>query len=199
MAKDPSAGGTLMGNLQGIRKKFIAAAVALGLISVALVVYLQWPGSRHSVQQAKEAELRQKNAVLTREIALHKGSDPGKVQQALDRFYAENIATRGSQVSKQLEKIVQETGVVAQSIRYPDVTEKPPLPGVQWMKIETVVTGDYSKIARFIHSVEQDKMLFLIDKVSLNGLSGQQERGSVSLTITFTTFLREDTGARART
>jgi hypothetical protein len=185
-----------MGNLQEIRRKYITAAVALGLISVALVVYLQWPGSSHAEREAQRTGLQQRNAQLTHEIELRKNSDPVKVQQALDRFYAENIATRGSQISKQLEKLLQETGVTAQSIRYPDITEKPPLPGVQLVKIETVVTGDYPKIALFINKVEQDKMLFLIDKVSL---SGQTERGSVSLQITFTTFLREATGAKART
>jgi len=185
-----------MRNLQEIRKKYITAAVALGLVSLALIVYLQWPGSSHAERETERADLQQRNAQLTHEIELRKSTDPEKVQQALDRFYAENIATRGSQISKQLEKIFQETGVTAQSIRYPDITEKPPLPGVQWVKIETVVTGDYPKIAQFINRVEKDKMLFLIDKVSL---SGQQERGSVSLQITFTTFLQEGTGAKART
>jgi hypothetical protein len=185
-----------MGNLLQARKKFMTAAGALFLINVALLVDRLWPGTSHSIQQAQEADLRQKVAVLNHEIALWKNSDPAKIQQDLNRLYAENIATRGSQVSKQLEKLLQDTGVTAQSILYPDLTDKPPLPGVQWVKVETVVTGDYAKIAQFINAVEQNKMLFLIDKINL---SGQQERGIVSLQITFTTFLKEGGGAKGRT
>ena len=185
-----------MGDLQQVRKKFITAAAVLLLASVALLVYRLWPGSSHSIQQAQEAELRQKIALLNHEISLRKSSDPAKIQQDLNRFYNENIATRGSEISKQLEKLLQDKGVTAQSIVYPAVTDKPPLPGVQFVKVETVVTGDYANIARFINAVEQSKMLFLIDKI---GLSGQQEKGSVSLAITFVTFLREGGTAKGRT
>jgi hypothetical protein len=184
-----------MGDLQQVRNKFITAAAALFLACVALLVYRLWPGTSHSIQQQQDAELRQKIALLNHEISIWKASDPAKIQQDLNRFYAENIATRGSEISKQLEKLLQDTGVTAQSIVYPAVTDKPPLPGVQFVKAETVVTGDYAKIAKFIHAMEQDKMLFLIDKVSL---VGQQEHGSVSLQITFTTFLREAGPAKGR-
>jgi hypothetical protein len=155
-----------------------------------------WPGTSHTIQQAQEAALKQKIAVLKHDISIRKNSDPAKVQQDLNRLYADNIPTRGSQISKQLEKLLQDSGVAAQSIHYPDVNEKAPLPGVQWVRVETVVTGDYANIAKFINSVEQSKMLFLIDKI---GLSGQQEKGTVSLAITFVTFLKEGGSAKGRT
>jgi Type II secretion system (T2SS), protein M subtype b len=184
-----------MGDLEQIRKKFVAAAVTLALIVGALLVYLLWP----KAQQAREADLRQQLTALNREVALWQKSDPATTRQDLKRLYADNVPSHASQISQHLEKLVQETGVTSPSIRYsPDTTEKTSLPGVQQVKIETAVTGDYSKVARFINAVEQDKLLFLIDKISL---SSQQEKGIVSLQITFNAFVREgaEAGAKART
>ena len=49
------------------------------------------------------------------------------------------------------------------------------------------MSGDYSKIPRFINALERDKMLFLITQLSLNG----QEGGVVQVQIKFDTFLKE--------
>jgi hypothetical protein len=49
------------------------------------------------------------------------------------------------------------------------------------------VTGDYAKIARFVNAMEQSKLLFIIDKISLSN----QQGGSVTLQISFDTFLKE--------
>jgi hypothetical protein len=53
--------------------------------------------------------------------------------------------------------------------------------------VDTTVTGDYLKVARFINAMEQAKLLFIIDKISLTS----EEGGKVTLQITFDTFLRE--------
>jgi len=187
-----------MGDLQQTRKKFIAAATILGLIALVLLFYLVWGGSQ-SVQKAQEADLDQQIRSLTKEIALRKSNDPSKTREDLRRLYADDIPTRQSQISQRLEKLVQDSGVTEQSIRYSaDTAEKNTLPGVQQLKVETSVTGDYTKVARFINAIEQDKLLFIINRISLNS---QQERGGVSLQITFNTFLGEaaETGGKTRT
>lgn len=192
-----------MGDLDRTRKKFIAAAAVLGLIALPLLVYLVWGGSQ-SAQQAQEADLEQQIRTLTKEIALRKSSDPAKTREDLRQLYASGVPSRQSQISQRLEKLFQESGVTPQSIRYtPDTSSKITLPDVQQLKVETTVTGDYTKIARFINAVEQDKLLFLIDRISLNSQQArsQQEQGGVSLQITFNAFLKEaaETSGKART
>jgi hypothetical protein len=49
------------------------------------------------------------------------------------------------------------------------------------------VTGEYAKVAGFINAMEQDKLVFIIDQISLTG----QEGGVVSLQIKAETFLKE--------
>jgi hypothetical protein len=55
------------------------------------------------------------------------------------------------------------------------------------VQVDTTVTGDYAKVASFINALEKSKLLFIVDKISLNSHEG----GTVSLSITFDTFLRE--------
>jgi cbb3-type cytochrome oxidase subunit 3 len=176
-----------MGDLQTIRRRFWIATVVLSLVSVALLAYLLRPGSSAAAQEAQEASLQQRVNLLKNEVEKRKSSNPQKTREDLKNFYAEDVPVRSSQVSEQFEKIVKDTGVTAPAIRYsPEAQDKTSLPSVQQIKVETTVTGDYAKVAKFINAMEQARLLFIIDKVSLTG----QEGGNVTLQITFTTFLK---------
>jgi hypothetical protein len=69
-------------------------------------------------------------------------------------------------------------------VETPDKTD---LPDVQRIKIDTTVTGDYSKVAEFVNKMEQDPLFFIIEKIAL---STQSEGSAVSLQISFNTFLK---------
>ncbi len=49
------------------------------------------------------------------------------------------------------------------------------------------MSGEYPKLAHFINAIEQDKMLFVIDEVTLSS----QQNGMVTLQIKLHTFLKE--------
>lgn len=173
-----------MGDLQRIRQRFFLAAGILGAINLALLVYLLWPGAR---QTPKEVLQQQKNS-LQRDVERWKLSDPAKTREDLKQFYAEDVPSRWSRISQQMEKLIQETGVTAGTIHYsPEASEKTSLPDVQMVKIDTTVTGDYAKVAGFINAMEREKPLFIIEKISLSS----QEGGKVSLQITFDAFLKQ--------
>jgi hypothetical protein len=176
-----------MGNLLQVRQRFIAAATVLGAICLGLVVYLFWGGSSGPSLEA----LQQQHAALTREVALWEKSNPENTRADLKQFYSENLPVRVSQISQRVDKLILDSGVTTPSVRYPadTSTTKGGLPDIDEIKIETNVTGDYANVARFINALEQDKMLFIIDKISLTG----QQGGVVSLQISFTTFLRQTT------
>jgi hypothetical protein len=174
-----------MGDLRKIRKRFIVGVTILSAINLPLLAYLLWPGPARPSRDV----LQQQYNNLSREVALWEKSNPEKTRAELKQLYAENLPGRWSQISQQVDKLIRDTGVTAQSIHYPtENVEKPELPDVQQVKIETTVTGDYSKVARFINALEQDKLLFIIEKISL---SGQEGGAVVSLHITFDTFLKE--------
>ncbi len=177
-----------MGDLQKIQKQFTAVAAILSVTALALLMYLFWPGSGRRAQDEERASLEHQRIELTNEVNLQKSSNPEKTRSDLKVLYTD-LPGRYSQISQRMEKLFQETGVspsasIKYSIEQPDKTD---LPDVQRIKIETTVTSDYAKVARFINAVEQDPLLFVIEKISL---SGQPEGNAVSLQITFETYLK---------
>lgn len=171
-----------MGTLAPIRRRFTVAAAVLGAIVVALLAYLVWPGSA----QQDKATLARTRDNLAGDVA--RISDPAQTREDLKQLYARDIPDRFSSISEELERLFKDSGVSQQTISYtPEVDQKSSLPGVQQIKVETTVTGDYLKVARFINAMERSQLLFIIDKITLSS----QEGGKVSLQITFDTFLKQ--------
>jgi Tfp pilus assembly protein PilO len=183
--------------LEKTRKQFTTILAVLGGVNLLLLIYLFLPGSSPSARAAQEESLREQKQALTREVTPLIGIDKKLAQTRVDvkKFYEEKVPGQFSQISQQLEKLMKDAGVTATGIRYNQdrnaATEKNELPDVQRVNIETTVTGEYAKVARFINAMEQDKFVFIIDQISLNS----QEGGVVSLQIKAETFLKE--GARA--
>jgi hypothetical protein len=103
------------------------------------------------------------------------------------------VPSEFSQISQHVEKLMKDTGVTtASGIHYAQENrsvrnDKGDLPDVQRINIDTTVTGEYAKVAKFINAMEQDKFVFIIDQISLTS----QESGVISLQIKFETFLKE--------
>jgi len=181
-----------MGNLDRVKTKFTLILVILILVDVALIAYMFWPGSSPSSRQAQENTLQQKETSLSHEVAPLHDLDKQLAETRVDvkKFYEQKIPSQSSEISQHLEKLVQETGVTTQGFHYEEKSsdkDKLELPDVQRICIDTTVSGEYSKVARFINALEQDKYVFIISQIALTGA----ENGGVSLQIKFETFLKE--------
>jgi Tfp pilus assembly protein PilO len=176
-----------VGDPEKIQKRFATLAAILGLAALLLLVYLFWPGSSRSAQEEEKARLQRQLTSLSSEVELRKNSNPEKTRAELKAFTAD-LPVRYSEISQRLEKLSQQAGVSSASIKYSvEAPDKTDLPDVQRIKIDTTVTGDYPKVARFINLMEQDRLLFIIEKIAL---STKSEGGAVSLQISFDTFLK---------
>src|SRR6185312_52661 len=181
-----------MGNLDKVKTKFTLILVILILLDVALIAYMFWPGSSPSSRQAQENTLQQKETSLSHEVAPLHDLDKQLAETRVDvkKFYEQKIPSQSSEISQHLEKLVQETGVTTQGFHYEEKSsdkDKLELPDVQRIGIDTTVSGEYSKVDRFINALEQDKYVFIISQIALTGA----ENGGVSLQIKFETFLKE--------
>jgi len=175
-----------MEDVKRLKNRFIAAATALSLICAGLLGYLLWPSSNGP----SPAQLQEQYNSLKLEVASWQKNNPEKVRSDLKRLYADDVPARWSEISQRMTKLFQATGVSAPGIHYEFATEErsaPTLPGVQQIKIDTTVTGEYSKVASFINALEQDKTFFIINRISLSG----QEAGAVSLSISINAFLKQ--------
>jgi len=182
-----------MNHLEKTRKQFTTILAILGGVNLLLIIYLLLPGSSPSARAAQEESLREQKQTLNREVTPLIGIDKKLAQTRVDvkKFYEEKVPGQFSQISQHLEKLMKDAGVTHAGIRYSEdqnrSTEKNELPDVKRIGIETTVTGEYEKVARFINAMEQDKLVFIIDQISLNS----QEGGVVSLQVKFETFLKE--------
>ena len=179
-----------MRSLDKVKSQFILILVVLGILDLGLIGYLLW--SSKSNKLAQEQALQQQVASLSHEVAPLEGIDQKLAQTRVDvkKFYDQKLPSQSSEISQHLEKLVQETGVTTQGFRYnqeKDESEKNDLPGIQRIGIDANISGEYSKVARFINALEKDKFVFIITQISLSGAEG----GGVSLQIKFETFLRE--------
>jgi hypothetical protein len=182
-----------MANLNMTRQRFTVALAVLGALDLALIVYLLMPGSSPSARLAQEKSLQEQVTALSREVKPLNGIGEKLAATRVDikKFYEQKIPSEFSQISQHLDKLRQETGVSTQAIHYQEEkntsNDKSELPDVRRISIDTTVTGEYEKVARFINAMEQDKLVFIIDQISLNS----QQGGVVSLQIKFQTFLKQ--------
>jgi type IV pilus assembly protein PilO len=170
-----------------MRRRFTLLVAILLAFDVALITYLLWPASSASARDQEERQLQQDLAVKTRQAApLHGIDDKLKdTRSSIKKFYAERILSQSSQISTELHRLAQENGVTMQGVHYK--VEEAGLPNLQRVSIDTGIAGDYLKIARFINALERNKLLFVINQVTLSAPAG----GVVQLQIKFQTFLKE--------
>ena len=181
-----------MRNLSRSKQRFIIALIIMGVVDIALLAYLFWPGSSASALESQRASLQEQARALNREVGpLDDISGKlGQTKNNIASLYQQKVPRHSSQISLQLEKLTRETGVTTQSIHYANIKpEKGDLADVQRISIDTTVVGDYAKVARFINALEQSDLFFIIDQISLS--STGHEGGGVSLSIKFETFLKE--------
>jgi len=185
----------MTGDLARSKTRFTIILAVLAIVDLVLVGYLLFSGSSPSARLAREQALQQELTALNREVAPLVGIGPKLDQTRVDvkKFYEQKIPSQFSQISQHLEKLVKETGVTTvQGFRFteekPGGNEKGNLPEVQRIGIDTAVSGEYSKVARFINALEQDKFVFVITQIALNSSEGGN---LVSLQIKFETFLKE--------
>ncbi len=168
------------------RKLIIAAAVmlVLDIVSIAILISPIGRGSREGRQ--KEAQLLSELQVKTRQTIPLRGLDAKIVNASkeIKSFYAARFPDNFAAVPARLNKLASEHGVKLSAAQYS--TEPTDVPGVNRVKIQAGIDGDYLKEAKFINAVERDRTFFIIDNVAL----GEQQKGDVHLQITFETYVR---------
>jgi type IV pilus assembly protein PilO len=170
-----------------MRTLFIILLAIFVAVDIGLLCYLFWPGSSNpKSRQAEEKQLQQNEKLVQSQVAPLRGIDKKlvDVRAAIKKFDADHVPAYQSVISSELHKLEQENGVSEQGVHY--ATEDAGIPGIERLKVDTGVAGDYLKIAHFINALERDKLLFLIHQITVSG----QPAGTVELQIKFETFLK---------
>ena len=176
-----------MTRLQRIRKQFTVLIAIFLAVDVALIAYLLWPAASPHARDAEERQLQQELAAKTRDVAPLSGIEDKLTgtRANIKKFLAERILSQSSQISNEVHRLARDSGVTLQGIHYK--FDPATLPSLQRVEIDTGISGDYLKIAHFVNAVERDKLLFVINQITLSA----PQSGVVQLQIKFQTFLKE--------
>jgi type IV pilus assembly protein PilO len=178
-----------MPDIKDLRRWFMAGFIVLGVICIASAGILISPVGRGSRTGRERLEGLQ--AQLDKEIS-ETGPLTGidkKVVEAgkeIGDFYDGRLPASYAAISERLNKLATENGVQLTTGSY---QSKPAtLAGLERVRIDASITGNYLQTVRFINAVERDPMFFLIDGVSL----GEPQAGvGIRLQIRMETYRKE--------
>ena len=167
----------------------LAAMAAVDLILIG-VYFSPLIGSAESRRQQLD-QLWQTLQTKTREVEPLRGLDK-KIpiaHQQIEDFYKNRLPGEESEISEQIGKLAQQSGVRIGNVKFAEKETEPV--GVRRVEISGDFSGDYLQLVRFINSLERNQLFFLINSVGLGGEQG----GQVKLELKMETYLKSATGA----
>jgi type IV pilus assembly protein PilO len=176
-----------MPDLNDARRKLkiaIGALLAIDVLAVA-VLFSPLTGSVDS-RRTELNQLWQELQAKTRQVEPLRGLDKKipLASQQIKQFYADRMPSRESTVAEELGKIAQDNGIKLLGVKYKaDDTETV---GLRPLEIELAVEGNYPQLARFLNSLERDKVFFIVNSVEL-----EEQNGPVKLGMKLETYLKE--------
>jgi len=193
-----------MPDLRETRRKLkigMAALVAVDIVAVGLWIspIVGSETSRRDQLSALWKELQ----IKTREVEPLKGLDK-KIPVAsaqINDFYKTRFSSQQSDISSDLGKLAQQSGVKISEIKYKEKAEDelgasreshgvdPAQVGLRKIQIDAGFEGNYVQLIRFVNALERNHLFFLVDGVELGG----RENGVVQLKMSLETYLK--TGA----
>lgn len=168
-----------MANLAQVRSRLQKAVIAMAVVDVIAVVFLLSPWARQSVRADELRQLERDLQARASEVVPLRGMDQKveKARKQIQQFYQERLPTRASDIAQVLGEAASKSNVRLSEVRY--TTEDSDAPDLQRLTIEATLSGDYRSVARFINTLEREKMLFVIDGLAL----AEQQGGNVKLSL----------------
>jgi type IV pilus assembly protein PilO len=176
-----------MADLKRTRKQFVIAASVLAVVTLAALAYLAFPvGPTNTdltaqlVQANKELAIKEAQAEPLRGLP----EKLVKTNQDIIDFYRKRLPVNPSDISEELGKLASGSNIALSDVKYEDFDTQ--IPGLHQVTVEAQLTGEYSKIAKFINAAERDNMFLIVNAITLD----DQKTGQVRLQIHFETYLR---------
>ena len=174
-------------HLPAARRRIYAVVAALVVLDIAALLFLFSPlGTTRKSAEREYQRTRQHLHAKADEISPLRGID-GKLvdaRQEIDAFFNNRFASQGSEIISELGKVATANRVRISQGKY-DV-EDTDIPGLQRVRIDASLDGDYVETVKFINALERDKMFWIIDSVTL----GEQQAGKVRLNMRLETYLK---------
>jgi len=188
-------------NVTLARKRLIVVIAVLGLIDLAVLVFLFSPavGSGRAARSQNEAlnkDLAQKRLQTMPALDMDKKLTEARGQ--ITDFYSNHLPDRYSEIAQAVAKAAEESHVQVANVRYetkqnegktPDgklIGDSAAAHGLVQVNLAMDIGGGYENEIRFLNALERSKLLMVIESVNLAEAQG----GILRLGIRVQTFLR---------
>ena len=179
-----------MASIRSVQQRFTAILVVLLVLDAAAIALLMSPVGRSRQDRIRDYDQVRNELIAKRRDALPARDMDQKLKTArteIDSFYADRMPARYSDITDALGKLAKESHVQLGQVKYDTrETEKGQVPDATRLEIDATIAGDYGNEMRFINGLEREKLLFILDSVSL----GEAQGGAIRLQIKLETYLR---------
>jgi hypothetical protein len=187
----------MMRNIELVRRWLIVICAILVALNVAAAVLLLSPAGRsRAAKEEQYQKLRLEMLDKRRETVPARDMDVklASAHEQVKAFYGERLAKYYSEVSEALGKEASANHVQLAAVRYETGGQAAPgaqksQTGLQPLNISVDVDGNYADQMRFLNSLERSKLFFIPVQISFGG---QQQQGSLRVSLRLQTFLRTD-------
>ncbi len=173
-----------MVDVRQLRKRLtVALVVLLGVDLVCAIVLLSPVGhSRQADIQALQDQLRLK----TKQVRPLRGLDQKVVvaKQQIADFYRDRLPSDYSAILEEMGKVADENGTNIAQVKYHLEDEEGG--GLRPITIDSLLSGDYLHVVKFINALERDKMLFIVNGIAVGDAKG----GTVKLQLKMQTYMK---------
>jgi type IV pilus assembly protein PilO len=173
-----------MADVRQMRKRLTAVlAVLLGLDLICAIILISPLGrSRQEEIQSLQLRLRLK----TQQVQPLRGLDQKVLvaKQQIADFYRDRLPGDYSAIAEEMGKVAEQNGTNIAQVKYHLEDEEGG--GLRPITIDSLLSGDYLHVVKFINALERDKMLFIVNSIAL----GDAKSGTVKLQLKMQTYLR---------
>lgn len=173
-----------MADLRQMRKRLTVVLAVLLCLDLACAVILLSPlgRSRQEEIQSLQTQLRLKTAQVQPLRGLDKKVVVAKLQIA--EFYRDRLPSTYSSIDAEMGKLADQNGTNMTQVRFHLEDEEGG--GLRPITIDSLLSGDYLHIVKFINALERDKMLFIVNSIVLGDAKG----GTVKLQLKMQTYMK---------
>lgn len=176
-----------MTDVRQLRKRLTMVLVVMVCLDLICAIVLLSPlgRSRQADIETLQAQLRLK----TQQVQPLRGLDKKVVvaKQQIGDFYRDRLPGDYSAILEEMGKVADQSGTSIAQVKYHLEDEEGG--GLRPITIESLLSGDYLHVVKFINGLERDKMLFIVNSIVLGDAKG----GTVKLQLKMQTYMR--TGA----
>ena len=173
-----------MVDVRHLRKRLVLVLTILVGVDLVCSIILLSPLGRS--RQAEILSLQEQLRLKTQQVQPLRGLDKKVVvaKQQIADFYRDRLPSDYSAILEEMGKVADENGTNIAQVKYHLEDEEGG--GLRPITIDSLLSGDYLHVVKFINALERDKMLFIVNSIAVGDAKG----GTVRLQLKMQTYMK---------